>query len=113
MRDFTLFIPEYIAVGAAFAILAAELIWPKVRKDYLAWATAAGALGWLIAAIPYIGHSAGDFEGLLRTDDFTTYFRILAAAIVMAIALLSAHYLRNRTSAAGSTTASCWWRARA
>ena len=101
MRDFTLFIPEYIAVAAAVGILAAELIWPRIRKDYLAYATAAGALGWLIAAIPYIGHTAGNFEGLLRTDDFTTYFRILAAGIVMVISLLSAHYMRDKTSTAG------------
>ncbi|MCY3566269.1 MAG: hypothetical protein OXH27_08815, partial [Gammaproteobacteria bacterium] len=65
MRDFTLFIPEFIAISGAIAILAAELIWPKIRKDYLAYATAAGALGWLIAAIPYIGDTAGDFEGVL------------------------------------------------
>ena len=101
MRDFTLFIPEYIAVASAVGILAAELIWPKIRKDYLAYATAAGALAWLISAIPYIGDTAGDFEGLLLTDDFTTYFRILAAGIVMAISLFSAHYMRDRTSTAG------------
>ena len=101
MRDFTLFIPEYIAVASAVAILAVELIWPKIRKDYLAYATAGGALAWLIAAIPYIGDTAADFENVLRADDFTTYFRILAAGIVAAIALLSAHYLRNRTTTAG------------
>ncbi len=101
MRDFTLFIPEYIAVASAVLILGAELVWPNIRKEYLSYATAAGALAWLIAAIPYIGDSPGDFEGLLLTDDFTTYFRILAAAIVAAIALFSAHYLRDRTSTAG------------
>ncbi len=101
MRDYTLFIPEYIAVGSAIAILAAELIWPRIRKDLLAYATAVGAVAWLIAALPYIGHTPGDFQGLLRTDDFTTYFRILAAAIVFVVALLSAQYMRERTSTAG------------
>ena len=101
MRDYTLFIPEYIAVGSAAAILTAELIWPRIRKDLLAYATALGAAAWLIAALFYIGHTPGDFQGLLRTDDFTTYFRILAAAIVFVVALLSAQYMSERTSTAG------------
>ena len=36
MHDFTLFIPEYIAVSLALIILTIELIWPKIRKDLLA-----------------------------------------------------------------------------
>lgn len=101
MRDFTLFIPEYIAAGSAAGVLALELALPRLRRDALAWATAAGALAWLIAALFYVGDAPGDFEGLLRTDAFTTYFRILAAGAVLATALFSARYLRDRTRAAG------------
>lgn len=101
MRDFTLFIPEYIALGSAAGVLALELAVPRLRKDALAWATAAGALAWLIAAIPFIGDSPADFEGLLRTDAFTAYFRVLAAGVTLATALFSARYLRDRTRAAG------------
>ena len=36
MRDYTLFIPEYIAAGLAVAILTVELVKPNIRKDYLA-----------------------------------------------------------------------------
>lgn len=97
MRDYTMFIPEYIAAGAAILIIAIELWWPNVRKDVLAYATAAGAVAWAIAACFYIGKTPGNFQNLVATDDFTTYMRLLAAGIVFSVALMSATYLRART----------------
>lgn len=40
MRDYTIFIPEYIAAGSAVGIIGIELFWPKFRKDWLAYITA-------------------------------------------------------------------------
>src|SRR5512141_1752619 len=101
MRDYTLFIPEYIAAGWAILVIAIELFWPKVRKDYLAYLTAIGAIVWGISALFFIGQTPKTFNGLIQSDNFTTYFRLLAAGIVAAVALMSASYLRGRTRAAG------------
>ena len=101
MRDYTLFIPEYIAAGWAVLVIAIELFWPKVRKDYLAYVTAAGAIAWGVSALFFIGDEPKSFQGLIQSDSFTTYFRLLAAGIVAAVAIMSANYLRDRTKTVG------------
>ncbi|MEX2081316.1 MAG: NADH-quinone oxidoreductase subunit N [Dehalococcoidia bacterium] len=100
MRDYTIFIPEFIALGVAVFVVAVELLWPKVRKDYLAYMTAAGAGAWGIAGLFFIGKDPNSFQGLIISDDFTTYFRILGAGIVLVVSLMSAQYLRERTRTA-------------
>jgi NADH-quinone oxidoreductase subunit N len=99
-RDYTIFIPEYISAGAALAIIGVELFWPRIRKDLLAYLTAAAALGWFVASLFFIGKSPVTFQGLIRSDDFTTYFRLLASAIVFVVSLMSATYMRDRTKVA-------------
>ena len=101
MHDFTLFIPEYIAVSLALIILTTELIWPKIRKDLLAYMTGIAAIAYGVAAVPYLNHTPAIFEGVLNTGDFTTYFRFLAAGIVLVISLLSAHYIQKRNYSGG------------
>ena len=101
MRDYTLFIPEYIAAGGAVAVIAVELIWPRVRKDILAYATAIIALAWGVAALFWIGKDPLSFQGLVQVDDFTTFFRVLGAGIVFVTALLSAQFIGERSKVAG------------
>ena len=101
MRDYTLFIPEYIAAGAALTVLATELIWPRIRKDVIAYLAFLGAIVWGVSGLFYLNHTPGNFMDVLRTDDFTSYFRLLAAGIVAVTALLSAQYMRDRTNTAG------------
>ena len=96
MRDYSLFVPEYIAVGSALAVIAVELIWPRLRKDVVAYLTAAAAIVWGGISLAYVGRDAKEFAGVLVVDDFTTFFRVLAAGIVFATALFSARYLRGR-----------------
>jgi len=100
MRDYTLFIPEYIAAGSAAGIIAAELFWPNIRKDLLAYLTALAALAWGVASLFYLGDTTGNFQGLIQTDNFTAFFRLMGAGIVVVVALLSAQYLRDRTKVA-------------
>lgn len=100
MRDYTVFIPEYIAGGAAVAIVGVELVWPNFRKDVLAYLTALAALAWGVSSLFFLGKAPNDFQGLVRVDDFTTFIRVLAAGIVLVTALLSAQYLRERTKVA-------------
>ena len=102
MRDYSLFIPEYIAAGSAVGILAVELVWPHVRKDILAYLTAVAAIAWAVASLFYLDSgNQGNFLGLIQVDDFTTFFRLLGAGIVFVTAIMSAQYLRTRTNAAG------------
>jgi NADH-quinone oxidoreductase subunit N len=99
-RDFTLFIPEYIAAGAAVLIIALELWWPNFRKELLAYLTAGAALIWGAASLFYFGDDPKSFSGIIQIDAFTTFFRLLAAGIVFFVAILSAQYLKDRTRAA-------------
>lgn len=99
-RDYTLLIPEYIAAGGAVLIIALELTWPRMRKDLVAYLTAFVALAWGISALFWVDNDPKVFQGLVRFDDFTTFFRVLGAGIVFIVALLSATYMRDRTRAA-------------
>ncbi len=99
-RDYTIFIPELIAVGAALLVITVELAWPKVRKDYLAYLTALGAVAWGVSSLFYIGMDPNTFANLIVADDFTTFFRLLGAGTVLVVALISAQYLRDKTSTA-------------
>jgi NADH-quinone oxidoreductase subunit N len=100
MRDYTIFIPEYIAAGSAVLIIALELIWPRFKKDALAYMTALAAFATFVSSICFIGKTTGDFQGIIRTDNFTTFFRLLGSGIVFSVALMSAGYMRDRTKAA-------------
>ena len=87
-RDYSLFIPEYIAAFSALVIIGVELWVPNVRKDLLAYLTAAAALAWAIASLFYINNAPESFQGLIQIDHFTTFFRVLAAGIVFVTALI-------------------------
>lgn len=100
MRDYTIFIPEFIAAGGAVLIIALELFAPKVRRELLAYLTCAVAIAWGVAALFYIGKDPNDFQGVIVLDDYTTFWRLLGASIVAVIALMSAHYLRDRVQTA-------------
>ncbi|MCC6387688.1 MAG: NADH-quinone oxidoreductase subunit N [Dehalococcoidia bacterium] len=99
-RDYTIFIPEFIAAGWAALIIALELYDPKMRRDMLAYLTAAGALAWGVASCFYIGMDTNSFQGLIQADNFTTFFRLLGAGVVFCTALMSATYMKDRTKTA-------------
>ncbi|MFQ5380649.1 MAG: NADH-quinone oxidoreductase subunit N [Dehalococcoidia bacterium] len=99
-RDYTIFIPELIACGFAIAILTVELFLPRVRRELLAYLTAAGALAWGVAALFYIGNTPVSFQEIILSDDFTTFFRLLGASIVLITALTSAHHIGRRVQTA-------------
>jgi NADH-quinone oxidoreductase subunit N len=100
-RDYTLFIPEYIAAGGAVVIIALEMFLPRLRKDHIAYLTALVALAWGVAACFWIDADPETFQGVVTVDDFTTFFRVLGAGIVFVVALQSAHYMRDKVTTAG------------
>jgi proton-translocating NADH-quinone oxidoreductase chain N len=95
MRDYALFVPEYIAVGFALLVIAIELFAPRVRKEVLAYLTALGALAWFGAGLAFLNRTPESYQGLFISDEFTSFFRLLAAGIVFAVALMSAEYLKR------------------
>ena len=100
MRDYTIFIPEYIAGGCAIGLVALELFFPKVRRDLLAYLTFAAAIAWGVSALFFIGKDDNNFQGLIQLDNFTTFFRLLGAGIVAVVALQSALYMRDKAATA-------------
>ncbi len=100
MRDYTIFIPEFIAGGAAILIVAMELIWPRMRREILGYATAAAGIAWVVAACFFIGKDDNSFQGIIQSDNFTTFFRILSGGTVAVIAIMSAQYMKDRAKTA-------------
>lgn len=101
MRDYELFIPEYIVAAAAILIITLEIMVPKIRREYLAYLTAAVALLWGGVSLAFLGADDKSFIGVLQVDDFTTFFRVLGAGIVFVTALISAQHMRDRVHVAG------------
>ena len=99
-RPYWIFIPEYVAAGSAVAIVALELIFPKMRRELLGYLTAVAGIAWAIAAAFYVGHDDRTYQGLLQVDNFTTYFRFLAAGIITVTGLLSATYMKDKAKTA-------------
>jgi NADH-quinone oxidoreductase subunit N len=101
VRDYTLFIPEYWAATAAVLIIATEIMWPTIRRELLAYLTAGAAVIYGAIALFYIPNDPASFMGLIQVDDFTTFFRVLGAAIVAVTAILSANYMKPRAGVLG------------
>lgn len=100
MRDYTIFIPEFIAAGMAILIITVEMTFPRLRREYIAYLAAAAGLAWIGSACFFIGKDANNFQGLVQSDNFTTFFRILAGGIVAVTAVMSAHYMRDKAKTA-------------
>jgi NADH-quinone oxidoreductase subunit N len=100
MRQYSMFIPEYIAAGSAVGIIALELAFPKLRREFLGYLTALAGIAWAVAASFYIGKHDHSYQGLLQTDNFTTYFRMLAGGIIAITGLLSATYMKDKAKTA-------------
>ncbi len=101
MRDYTLFIPEYWAAGAAVLIIAADILWPNMRRQLLAYLTAGAAVVYGGIALFYIQSDPESFMGLIQVDDFTTFFRVLGAGIIAVTAILSANHMQHRAGVLG------------
>ena len=62
MRDYSLFVPEYIAAIAAILIIGIELFVPKFPKTPLAYLTALAAAVWFGAGLFYLGDDPKSFQ---------------------------------------------------
>ena len=98
--DYSLLVPEYVVLALAFAIVAVELVWPRLRKDYIAYMTSLAAIIVLVISLFYINVDKS-FGGLLKVDGYTTFFRVLFYGIAAVIAIASAQLVRERIGNVG------------
>ena len=101
-NDFLLLIPEFMAAGLAFAVLTLDFFLKEDRKHLLGYFAAGGLLATLaVTLIQQWGVDDTLYDGALRMDAFTLFFR--AAFLLMgAVAILSSvEYVRRGLRYAG------------
>jgi len=93
--NYALLIPEFCLTGLAFVIVTLELWRPNIGKDIIGYLTGLGALAVLLGSLAYVKVDES-FNGLLRVDNYTTFFRVLFLGSAVFIALFSAQFVRAR-----------------
>jgi NADH-quinone oxidoreductase subunit N len=99
--DYSLLIPEYFLAGLAATVVALDLLWGRRLSNYLAYIAAAGLAGILAFSLLYLNDTPNSFAGLIKIDNFTTFFRVFFIASTFCIVLASAHFVRARLRHAG------------
>jgi NADH-quinone oxidoreductase subunit N len=98
-------LPELILAGAGIVILLADAIRPFRNRAVLAAMTMVGLIGAGVATISLWGFdSAGTptvLGGMVATDRFSVFFRLVVLASAAVAVLLSAHYLDRTRDARG------------
>jgi NADH-quinone oxidoreductase subunit N len=92
--DYAVLIPEYILGLVAVAIIAADLLAPRLRKDALPVIAGAGLIAAFAASLAYVD-TTDDFAGLFFVDDYTTFFRCFFIAVTFAIVIASYHFVQQ------------------
>jgi len=92
--DYAVLIPEYILGLLAVAIIALDLLLPKMRKQALPVITGAGLIGAFIVSLLYID-TTDDFAGLFFVDNYTTFFRCFFIAVTFAVVVASYDFVQK------------------
>lgn len=98
--EYGLLLPEFILVGSAAVVLMLDAFRADLRisRNLLPAVTILGALIAGVASLLYLDRDPTDFAQLIAVDDFTTFFRILFIATLVAIVLGSYEFVnRNIT----------------
>src|SRR3712207_9241430 len=94
--DYSLLIPEYVITAWAFLVIGVELFFPRLRKDFVAYLAALGALVALGISLYWVNEDL-DFGGnLFHVDNYTTFFRVLLYGNAALICIASAHRSEER-----------------
>ena len=95
-NDFTLLWPEITVAVLAFSVLALDFITPSDRKYILGYLSAVGLVVILVFTLFYSwGTEAIMYEGLLRIDDFSLFFKGFFLVVGVLVALTSIEYVRR------------------
>jgi NADH-quinone oxidoreductase subunit N len=94
-------LPEILLVAVATLVMVLEPLTGKRSKRALGWIALAGLVGALVAAV--LGELAPGtaFSGMVIVDGFAVFFRVLAIAAAIVIALMSGSYLRREGAESG------------
>jgi NADH-quinone oxidoreductase subunit N len=92
--DYSLLVPEYLLGLLAVALVAADLLFPQVRKQLLPVIAGAGLIAAFVASFFYLD-TTSDFAGLFFVDDYTTFFRCFFIAIAFAVVVASGQYVHQ------------------
>ncbi len=98
--EYGLLLPEFILVGSAAVVLMLDAFRADLRisRNLLPAITVLGALIAGVASLLYLDRAPTDFAQLIAVDDYTTFFRILFIATLVAIVLGSYEFVnRNIT----------------
>ena len=98
--EYALLIPEFILAGTAAGVLLLDAFRREVQvaRYLLPWITILGALAAGAVSVVYIGADPTNFAQLIAVDDYTTFFRVLFMATLVAVVLGSYEFVnRNIT----------------
>jgi NADH-quinone oxidoreductase subunit N len=98
--EWSLLAPEYILAGWAAMVIAVDLFFGRVRKDYLSYLAALGALVAAVVSLIYINDDK-PFGALLQIDNYATFFRVFFCLIAFFACLISTRFVNERVIHAG------------
>lgn len=93
--DYTVFIPEFLLLGLAAAIVALDLAYPAIRKQWLAYIAGCGLLATAGVSLAWIDVET-NFADLVVVDNYLTYFRVFFMVIGAVVAFASADLVAQR-----------------
>jgi NADH-quinone oxidoreductase subunit N len=92
--DYSLIAPDLMLLGLIFVALAMDLMLPRRQKWLIGLVTAAGLAGVVAAATAQWG-TRDSFAGVLRIDEYSTFFKITFVLASIGIVLISMDYVQR------------------
>ncbi|HEU4758537.1 MAG TPA: NADH-quinone oxidoreductase subunit N [Dehalococcoidia bacterium] len=92
--QWSLLAPEYVLVGWAGMLVLVDLF-GRVRKDWLGYLAAAGALAATLVSLIWVNEDR-NFAKLVYVNDYATLFRVFFGLIGVFACLISARYVKER-----------------
>lgn len=93
--DYTVFIPEFLLLGLAAAVVALDLAYPAIRKQWLSYITGLGLLATAGVSLAWIDVET-DFAQIVVVDNYLTYFRVFFMVVAAVVAFSSADLVAQR-----------------
>ena len=100
--NYALLIPEFILVGTALVVLFADLFRKElgISRAVIPGIAALGAIAAGVASLFYID-TVEDFANVISVDNFTTFFRVLFTAVLLAVIVGGYEYIEKHVSNSG------------
>lgn len=101
-NDFTLLLPEFLVTALAFLALSADFVTPTDRKHWLGYLSAIGLAIILCFTLWFLwGKDDGLYDGAVRVDDYSLFFKGFFLALAIVVVLSSVEYVRLHLDHAG------------